>query len=82
MCDKAFIIAKNPKYDGHRCVLASMVYKFFNKKTSAMHARSETLATRARRATRNKFAGSAIKNENTSDQQLAEEFHKPIIKKF
>ena len=28
----------------------------------------------------NKFAGSGIKNENMSDQQLAEELHKPIIK--
>ena len=26
--DKAFNIAKNPKYDGYQGVLASMVYKF------------------------------------------------------
>ena len=25
--DKAFSIAKNPKYDGYQCALASMVYK-------------------------------------------------------
>ena len=31
--DKAFNIAKNPKYDGYQCELASMVYKFFDKKT-------------------------------------------------
>ena len=30
--DKAFNIAKNPKYDGHQCGLASVVYKFFDKK--------------------------------------------------
>ena len=29
--DKAFNIAKNPKYDGYQCGLASMVYKFFDK---------------------------------------------------
>ena len=29
-----------------------------------------------------KTSGSGIKNENMSDQQLAEELHKPIIKKF
>ena len=29
--DKAFNIAKNPKYDGFRRGLASMVYKFFDK---------------------------------------------------
>ena len=30
--DKAFSIAKNPKYDGYKNGLASMVYKFFDKK--------------------------------------------------
>ena len=34
LCDKAFDIAKDPKYDGYHRELASMVYKFFNKKTS------------------------------------------------
>ena len=29
-----------------------------------------------------KTSGSSIKNENMSDQQLAEEFHQPIIKKL
>ena len=32
--DKAFIIAKNPKYDGYQRGLASMVYKFFLKRIS------------------------------------------------
>ena len=49
-----------------------MVYKLIDKKTSAMRARSENLATR------NKFAGSGIKNENMSNKEL----HKPIIRKF
>ena len=31
--NKAFNIAKNPKYDGYQRGLASMVYKFFDKKT-------------------------------------------------
>ena len=30
--DKAFNIAENPKYDGYQKSLASMVYKFFDKK--------------------------------------------------
>ena len=30
--DKAFNIAKNTKYDGYKLGLASMVYKFFDKK--------------------------------------------------
>ena len=29
--DKAFNIAKDPKYDGYQRGLASMVYKFFDK---------------------------------------------------
>ena len=31
---KAFNIAKNPKYDGYERGLASMVYKFFDKKST------------------------------------------------
>ena len=34
LCDKAFNIAKNPKYDGYQRGLASMVYKCFDKQTS------------------------------------------------
>ena len=30
--DRPFNIAKNSKYDGHKCGLASMVYKLFDKK--------------------------------------------------
>ena len=31
--DKAYDIASNPKYDGYQRGLASMVYKFFDKKS-------------------------------------------------
>ena len=31
--DKAFEIVNNPKYDGYQRGLASMVYKFFDKKS-------------------------------------------------
>ena len=34
--DKAFNIAKNPKYYGYQRGLASMVYKFFDKETSGV----------------------------------------------
>ena len=30
---KAFVFASNPKYDGYQRGLASMVYKFFDKKS-------------------------------------------------
>ena len=56
--DKAFKIANNPKYYGYQKGLASIVYKFFDKKSS----------------------GSCIANE--WNYQLANELHKPIIRKF
>ena len=58
--DKAFEIADNLKYDGYQRGLASMVYRFFDKKSK----------------------GSGIKNETKENQQLANELHKPIIRKF
>ena len=38
---KAFNIAKNPKYDGYQRGHASMVYKFFDKKTSGGAIKNE-----------------------------------------
>ena len=61
--DKAFNIAKNPKYDGYHRVLASMVYKFFDEKI--------------------KGSGVTLANKSIpQNEQLAEELHKPIIRKF
>ena len=59
--DKAFNIAKDPKYDGYQRGLAPIVYKYFDKKS--------------------KGSGIAIKSM-PQNQQLAEELHKPIIRKF
>ena len=58
-----------------------MVYKLFDKKassanTSATCAWSETLARR------NKFASGVFKRKIMSDQELAEQLHKRIIRKF
>ena len=39
--DKAFNIAKNPKYDGYQRALASMVYKFFDKKAQRSGIKSK-----------------------------------------
>ena len=38
--DKAFKIASNPKYDGYQRGLASMVYKFFDKKSASLNKSS------------------------------------------
>ena len=67
LCDKAFNIAKNPKFEGCQCGFASMVYTFFDKMS---------VATRC-----NTFGG-AVKSESLSDQQLSKELHKPIILKM
>ena len=32
--DKTFNITKDPKYDGYKLGLASVIYKFFDKRTS------------------------------------------------
>ena len=39
--DKAFEIASNPKYDGYQTRLASMVYKFFDNKSSGSGVSNE-----------------------------------------
>ena len=59
--NKAFNIAKDLKYDWYQRGLASMVYKFLDKKSE----------------------GSGVNTKLTpQNRQLAEELHKPIIKKF
>ena len=46
LCDKAFYIAKNPKYDGYQCGLNSMVYKFFDKETSGSGIKNENISNK------------------------------------
>ena len=58
--DKVYDIASNPKYDGYQRGLASMVYKFFDKKSTR----------------------SCFKKLKNSSSILADERHKPIIRKF
>ena len=55
MKDRAYEIARNCTHDGYQRALASMVSKFFDKKT-----------------------GSGV----NTNEQLAEELHKPVIRKF
>ena len=38
--DKAFNVAENPKYDGYKRGLSSMVYNFFDKKTAGSGIKS------------------------------------------
>ena len=42
---KAFNIARNPSYDGYQYTLASMVHKFFDKKSSGSRVKSEIMSS-------------------------------------
>ena len=62
--DKAYDIASNPEYDGYQRGLASMAYKFFDKKS---------------------IGSGTTKSKDTTKSSsliLADELHKPVIKKF
>ena len=47
--DKAFSIAKNPKYYGYQRVFASMVHKFFHKNTSGGAIKNENMSKKISR---------------------------------
>ena len=70
--DKAFNIAKNAKYDGYQRGLASMVFKFFHKKSSGSGVSTH--------------ANNRIKqNQHHLDlatHQLVLKLHKTVIRKF
>ena len=66
--DKAFKIVSDQNYDGYQRELASMVYKFFDKKPQG--------------SGRPLSSASQLANNNKENIQLADELHKPIIRKF
>ena len=65
--DKAYNIASNPKYDDYQRGLASMVYKFFDKKSMGSGIMKNTTKS------------SSLER---SSSILADELHKPVINKF
>ena len=79
--DKAFDMASNPEYDGYQRGLASMIYKFFDKKATAEPSSLERSAKHV--------MGSGIKKDTTKSSSLersslilVDELHKPVIRKF
>ena len=64
--DKAFNIAKNPKYDGYQRGLASMLYKFFDQKSASLPGKS--------------VSGGGVNIPSEFNNQLTRELHKPIIR--
>ena len=65
---KALNIAKNPKFDGYQRGLASIVYKFFDKKSFSFTDKS--------------VSGKGVNIEVKYNEQLAEELHKPTVRKL
>ena len=65
--DKAFNISKNPRYDEYQRGLASMVYKFFNKKLKGGGVDTQA---------------EPVQKKYENNERLAEKLHKPIIRKF
>ena len=74
--DKAYNIASNPEYDGYQRGLASMVYKFFDKKSTAGPSSLERTGSGIARDT---TKSSSLER---SSSILADELHKTIINKF
>ena len=72
--DKTYDIASNPEYDGYQRGLASMVYKFFDKKSTAGSSSLERMGRGIQ------IAGPSALARSSSI--LADELHKPIIRKF
>ena len=65
LINRAYDIASNPEYDGYQRGLASMVYKFFDKKTMGSGAAEP----------------SSLERVNNESLKLTNELHKPIITK-
>ena len=65
--EKAFNIANNPKYDGYQRGLASMVYKFFDKKSRGSGIKNNIKEN---------------KGDSLQNSQLANELHKPMYSSF
>ena len=71
--NKAYDIASNPKYDGHQIGLASMIYKFFDKKSMGSGFK------KLKNTTKSTTEPSALARNCSI---LADERHNPIIRKF
>ena len=87
---KAINIAKNPKYDGYQCAVASMVYKFFDKRNFGSGIKNENtlnkdLAEESHKAVIRKLQKSKVHSPfmdicgvNLTDMQLISKFNKGV----
>ena len=75
--NSAYDTAGNPKYDGYQRGLASMVYKCFDSKVAPLDKKTMSGKGNAKHTAK---PSSLKRTEN--NKILAEELHKPVIKKF
>ena len=71
--NSAYDIASNPKYDGYQRGLASMVYNFFDSKVAPLDKKTMSGKGNAKHSSLERMGNNKI---------LAEELHKPVIKKL
>ena len=76
--DKAYDIASNPEYDAYQTGLASMVYKFFDKKATAEPSAKHVMGSGVKKL-KDTAKPSSLER---SSSILADELHKPVIKKI
>ena len=72
--NSAYDIASNPKYDGYQRGLASMVYNFFDSNVAPLDKKTKSGKGNAKH--------SSLERTKEVNEILAEELHKPVIKKF
>ena len=85
--DKAYDIASNAEYDGYQRGLASMVYKFFDKKSMGSGTEKPSSLERVKKLKdmakpTTKSSALARSSLERSSSILAEELRKLVIKKF
>ena len=80
--NSAHDIASNPKYDGYQRGLASMVYKFFDSKVAPLDKKGMPSKGNAKPTVEPSALARSSLERTGNNKILAEELHKPVIKKF
>ena len=79
--NKVFNITKNQKYDGYQRTLASLVYKFFDIKSYGSCVKTEIIRNQFSSVLTHVARVAHVAKVSNRTRTLAEELHKPIIRK-
>ena len=80
--NSAYDIASNRKYDGYQRGLASTVYRFFDSKVAPRDKKFMSGKGNAKHAAKTSSLERSFLERTENNKILAEELHKPVIKKF